>query len=201
MPGARDVAKAGAAAAHPSWLVLTYRVSSEPTRLRAAIWRRLKRARAVYLAHSVAVLPDSPAAERLLRRLRSEVRDMGGSAQVLRAEAMAGEMDVIRQINAARDHEYSQMISECTELLMDIDSQMAAGRCTLTGLGLRSKQLENLARRNGKVRGVDDFSASQAEPATAALAKCQDALGAFAEYAYRAAEPSRRSLTRPRYGR
>lgn len=115
MPRANEVGKPRATTAHPLWLVLTYRVPSEPTRLRAAVWRRLKRAGAVYLAHSVAVLPDSPASERLLRRLRNEVRDMGGSAQVLRAEARAGEMDVVRQINAARDHEYSLTHNCCMQ--------------------------------------------------------------------------------------
>jgi hypothetical protein len=54
------------------------------------VWRRLKTAGVVYLANSVAVLPESSAAERVLRRLRVEVEDMGGSAQLLRAEALVG---------------------------------------------------------------------------------------------------------------
>jgi len=84
-----------------SWLVLLYRIPSEPSRLRAAVWRRLKAAGAVYLAGSVAALPASPAAERSLRRLRHDVCDMGGSAQLLRAEALAGQPDVISAFNAA----------------------------------------------------------------------------------------------------
>ena len=31
-----------------SWLVLVYRIQSEPTRLRAAVWRRLKTLGAMY---------------------------------------------------------------------------------------------------------------------------------------------------------
>lgn len=84
---------------------------------------------------------------------------------------------------------------------MDIESQVAADRCTLTGLSRHSKQLENLARRNNKVRGVDGFGASQAESATAALAKCQDVLDQLAECVDRAAESSGRSLTRLPCGR
>lgn len=42
------------------------------------------------------ILADSPAAERLLRRLRNEVRNMGRSAQLLRAEAVAGETGDVR---------------------------------------------------------------------------------------------------------
>ncbi len=36
------------------WLVLVYRVPSEPTRLRATVWRRLKGLGAVYLQNSIA---------------------------------------------------------------------------------------------------------------------------------------------------
>ena len=73
-----------------AWHILTYRVPGQPTRLRAAVGRRLKTAGAVYLANSVAALPASPATERLLRRLRAEITRMGGSAQLLLAQASGG---------------------------------------------------------------------------------------------------------------
>jgi hypothetical protein len=177
--------------ARPSWLILAYRLPAEPARLRAAMWRRLKRAGAVYLAPSVAVLPDSPAGERLFRRLRSEVRDMAGSSQVLCAEAVAGEADVIRQFNTARDNDYAQVIAACNELVTSIESRMVAGRCALADLNQCGKDLEKLARRNAKIRAVDSFAASQAEPAAAALAECQEALDDLGECVYRAQPPGR----------
>ncbi|GAY10922.1 Chromate resistance protein ChrB [Pseudonocardia sp. N23] len=51
---------------NPGWLVLIYRVPSEPTRLRATVWRRLKGLGAIYVQNSVAALPEGPAAERAL---------------------------------------------------------------------------------------------------------------------------------------
>jgi hypothetical protein len=68
------------------WLMFMYQVPSEPSRLRTAVWRRLKALGAVYAAHSVAVLPESPEAERALRALRAEVGQMGGTAQLVRPE-------------------------------------------------------------------------------------------------------------------
>jgi hypothetical protein len=173
---------------NPCWLLLAYRLPAEPARLRAALSRRLKRAGAVYLAPSVAVLPDSPAGERLLRRLRSQVRDMGGTAQVLRAAALAGRADVISQFDAARDSEYAQVIAACGDLLIDIKSRMIDGRCTVADLNQCDRELEKLSRRNAQVRAVDSFGASQAEQAEAALAKCQEALDDFGAGVYRAAE-------------
>lgn len=54
------------------WLLPVYRVPSEPTRLRAAVWRRLNSLGAVYLQNSAAVLPAGKTAEHALRRLRRE---------------------------------------------------------------------------------------------------------------------------------
>jgi hypothetical protein len=173
---------------NPFWLLLAYRLPAEPARLRAALSRRLKRAGAVYLAPSVAAIPDSPAGERLLRRLRSQVRDMGGTAQVLHAEALAGQADVISQFDAARDSEYAQVISACGDLLIDIKSRMVDGRCTLAELNQCDKEFEKLSTRNAKVRAVDGFGASQAEQAEAVLARCQEALDDFGACVYRAAE-------------
>jgi len=176
---------------NPSWLLLAYRVPGEPARLRAALSRRLKRAGAVYLAKSVAVLPDSPSGERLLRRLRSQVRDMGGTAQVLRSEALAGRDEVISRFDAARGREYAQVIAACGDLLIDIKSRMIDGRCTLAELNQCDKELEKLTRRNAEVRAVDGFGASQAEQAQAALAKCQEAVDDFSACVFRAAESER----------
>jgi len=39
------------------WLLLVYRVPPEPSRLRSAVWRRLKSLGAIYLQNSAAALP------------------------------------------------------------------------------------------------------------------------------------------------
>ena len=40
------------------WLLLIYTVPSQPSRLRATVWRELKKAGAVYLRDGVAILPQ-----------------------------------------------------------------------------------------------------------------------------------------------
>jgi hypothetical protein len=57
------------------------RLPSEPTRLRAGVWRRLRNLGAVYLQNSAAAAPRTPQGERALRALRSEiVESMSGQA-------------------------------------------------------------------------------------------------------------------------
>ena len=162
-----------------SWLVLAYRVPGETARLRASVWRRLKSAGAVYLANSVAALPAAPSAERLLRRLRSDISRAGGSAQLLRAGPLAGGADLVRLYNAARDDEYAQIIAGCDELLGTIGSR-PGGRPSPADLAAGDRELARLARWEDKARARDAFGARQAQSAAAAVAKCSEALDSLA---------------------
>jgi hypothetical protein len=170
-----------------SWLVFAYRVPREHARLRVAVWRRLNAAGAVYLANSVAALPASAAAERSLRRLRKEIADTGGSAQLLRAEAVAGEADVVSGFNATRDNEYAQIIAQCHDLLAEVHSTPAGG-FTYAALDQNDRKLAKLADQLAKTRALDSFGASQAGSAFAKLTECRDALDAFARRVYQMQE-------------
>src|SRR5258705_12928729 len=80
----------GVTAEGNGWLLLVYRVPSEPTRLRAAVWRRLKSLGAIYLQNSAAALPASIDAERALRKLRREIPDMSGTAVLVACSVLEG---------------------------------------------------------------------------------------------------------------
>ena len=175
-----------------SWHIFAYRVPCEPTRLRAAVWRRLRAAGAVYLASSVAALPASPAAERLLRRLRADIAGAGGSAQLLLSQAIAGEAGMIRLYNTARDEEYMQVITAGEDLLREIGSWAADGRGRITGRERADRELARITRLQENIRAKDVFGASQAPLASAALAKARAALGDSGGCAPGAADPAAR---------
>jgi DNA-binding transcriptional regulator PaaX len=99
------------------WLLLVYRVPSEPSRLRAAVWRRLKSLGAIYLQNSAAALPSSIGAERALRKLRSQILEMGGTAALLSCAVLAGEPEVRATFQAARDDEYEEIVDKCEDFL------------------------------------------------------------------------------------
>lgn len=172
-----------------SWLVLVYRVPSEPSRLRAAVWRRLKALGAVYLANSVAALPASSEFERALRSLRNEIGEMGGSAQLLSACALAGEADVVATFNAARDEEYTEVVSRCEGFLAEIERETAAEKFTYAELEENDEDLAKLRGWLEKVRARDVLGAGLSEDATRALERCQQALDGFAERVYADADP------------
>jgi len=78
------------------WLILIYKVPTEPSRLRVSVWRRLKGLGAIYLQSSAAALPAGASAERALRKLQHEIIQMARSAVLLRTQRENAESAVQR---------------------------------------------------------------------------------------------------------
>lgn len=167
------------------WLVLIYRIPSEPTRLRATAWRRLKGLGAIYLQNSAAALPASAAAERALRKLRHEIGEMGGSAVLLSCTALAGESEVLAAFQAARDDEYEEIIDKCQDFLAQLDKEYKARHFTYAELEENEEDLAKLQGWLAKVTDRDVFGAPKRSATLEALGTCERALEEYAARVYR----------------
>ncbi len=172
------------------WLLLIYKVPSEPARLRATVWRRLKGLGAVYLQDGAAVLPDSSAAERALRSLRNEILGFEGLGYLMRCESLVGEDAVIAAYNQARDDEYEEIVDRCRDFEIEIENETAAQHLTYAELEENDEDLTKLINWLAKVRARDVLTATGAGAAEAALARCQTALEEFAARVYDAERSS-----------
>jgi hypothetical protein len=170
--------------AGPRWLVLVYRVPSEPTRLRATVWRRIKSLGAIYLQSSAAALPASVTAERALRKLRSEILDMSGTAVLLSCDVLAGEADVLAAFQAARDDEYEEIVDKCADFLAGIDKEYKASHFSYAELEENEVDLVKLKTWLARVRERDVFGASGLQAALSSLAECEERLEAYAARVY-----------------
>jgi DNA-binding transcriptional regulator PaaX len=168
----------------PGWLLLIYRIPSEPTRLRAAVWRRIKSMGAIYLQNSAAALPASVAAERALRKLRSEILDMSGTAVLLSCAVLAGEAEIRASFQAARDDEYEEIVDKCEDFLGQVDKEYAARHFTYAELEENEVDLVKLKNWLQRVRDRDVFGASGRAAADQAVATCEDKLEAYAARVY-----------------
>ena len=166
------------------WLLLVYRVPSEPTRLRAAVWRRLKSLGAVYLQNSAAVLPAGRSAEHALRRLRRDILEMDGTAVLLSCSALVGGRDVKALFQAARDSEYEEILDKCQDFHTGLDKEYRAEHFTYGELEENEVELVKLRNWFAKVAGRDTFGAPARAAAEAALAACEQALEAYAARVY-----------------
>lgn len=166
------------------WLLLIYRVPSEPTRLRATVWRRLKSLGAVYVQNSAAALPASPAAERALRKLRHDITQMHGSAVLFRSQPIVGEADVLAAFQAARNDEYEEIVDKCDDFLEQVAKEHRAQHFTFAELEENEVDLVKLQTWFAKVADRDVFGAPGRQLVMDALARCQAALEEYANRVY-----------------
>jgi hypothetical protein len=166
------------------WLVLIYRVPSEPSRLRSTVWRRIKSLGAIYLQNSAAALPASTGHERALRKLRSEILDMGGTAVLLSCTVLAGATEVMEAFQAARNDEYEEIVDRCEDFLAQVKKEHVAEHFTYAELEENEVDLAKLQNWFARVRQRDSFGAGGRQAAEAALASCGQALEEYAAQVY-----------------
>jgi DNA-binding transcriptional regulator PaaX len=166
------------------WLLLVYRVPSEPTRLRAAVWRRLKSLGAIYLQNSAAALPASVTAERAMRKLRSEILSMSGTAVLLSCAVLAGEPEIRAAFQAARDDEYAEIVDKCEDFLAQVRKEYVADHFTYAELEENEVDLVKLRNWFGRVTDRDVFGAGGRPAVETALAECEQSLEEYAARVY-----------------
>jgi hypothetical protein len=171
-------------ASQQRWLVLVYRVPTEPSRLRATVWRRIKSLGAIYLQNSAAALPASVAAERALRKLRSEILDMSGTAVLMACDVLAGEDDILTAFQAARNDEYEEIIDKCADFIAGLDKEYAESHFSYAELEENEVDLVKLRTWLARVRERDVFGATGLDVALSSLAECAEKLEAFAARVY-----------------
>ena len=178
----------GRSSTHPGWLVLVYRIPSEPTRLRATVWRRLKALGAVYLQNSIAALPLSSAAERSMRKLQHDIVEMSGTATLMKSSVLVGEATVVAAFQDARRDEYEEVVDRCQGFLTEVQHEYEKQHFSYAELEENEVDFTKLVNWLDKIRARDVFGAPGRAEAEAELAKCELALEEYAARVY-AEEP------------
>ncbi len=121
-----------------SWLLLLYKVPSEPTARRVYIWRKLKRLGAILLHDAAWVLPDNARTREQFQWLAGEIADMGGEAHLWQSRlALPGQNEaLVRQF---------------------VEQVEAAYQEVRAGLAHRERDLAALAQQYQQVRQKDYF--------------------------------------------
>jgi len=148
------------------------------------VWRRLKSLGAIYLQNSAAALPAGLGAERALRKLRSEILDMGGTAVLLSCSVLAGAKDVHAAFQAARDDEYEEIVDRCEDFLQQVKKEYTANHFTYAELEENEVDLVKLRNWFAKVRERDVFDAEGRQAAEKAIDECEQSLEAYAARVY-----------------
>ena len=98
-----------------SWVLLLYKVPSEPSARRVYVWRKLKRMGALLLHDAVWVLPASPYTIEQFQWLAAEIREMEGSAMVWESRLLATDRQdeaLVTQFTAQVDSVYRALLAD-----------------------------------------------------------------------------------------
>jgi len=161
-----------------TWVLLIYTVPATPTRIRAAVWREVKRLGALYLRDGVCAVPDTDAACAGLTGLAERVRELGGQATVARevrlddaaGDALDGEW---RRARAAEYDEVARAAADLLDHIQEESMHHGFGRAELTSL---TDDLGRLERWLDQVAGRDYLRHGDPAPITRTLAACRAAL-------------------------
>jgi hypothetical protein len=95
-----------------NWLLLTYKLPSEPSARRVYIWRKLKRLGAITIFDAVWVLPETPRTHEQFQWLATEIQELGGEAMFWKAQAeLAGQEEaLIGQFQCQVDETYRALL-------------------------------------------------------------------------------------------
>jgi hypothetical protein len=161
-----------------SWVLLSYKLPSNNSSARVAVWREVRRSGALNVQRSVVAFPDHEAFRRAVERFRVLVAEVGGETLALRAEPL-GELDADKLTdawNAARCAEYAELTAEGGKFLTEIEHEFAIEKFTLAELEEEEAELDKLQRWHERIAARDIHGAPGAEQARDALTSAGAAL-------------------------
>jgi len=106
------------------WLLLTYKIPSEPSAKRVYIWRKLKRIGALLHQESCWILPSNSRTHEQFQWLATEIIEMGGDATLWEADSIFGTSDetLIQKFIEQVDQPYMEIIERLKQGEADLES-------------------------------------------------------------------------------
>jgi len=164
------------------WLLLIYRVPSESSRARVAVWRDLKRLGGLYVQQAVCVLPDRDDVRENLQRVRERIDELGGSDIFITLTDVEPEVrrTFVDGLREQSGKEYAEIVEECeTKFFKEIEFERFRGNYTFEEAEEIRQDLEKLRRWLERVEARDWMDADGRDVARRRVAECESLLEAF----------------------
>ncbi len=168
------------------WLILAYKVPSEPTRIRTSVWRQVKALGCLYLQQAVWLLPKTTQTEAELQKLSARIEETGGEASLLSTTSPnpAWEGRTIAGFNRARDEEYAEVIENEERFEDEIRRETRKEKFTFAEMEDMEADWEKLKKWYERVVVRDFFGAPGRQEAEARLAEGEEMLEGFNRRVY-----------------
>lgn len=164
------------------WLLLIYRVPSQPTSARVGVWRELKKVGAQYIQQAACVLPDRKEPRAVLERVRRRIAEMDGTSWYF--ELAGVEPDVEQQLidgfleQSGKD--YEEIVEECdTKFVKEIEFERFRENYTFEEAEEIRQDYDKLVRWLRRVEDRDWMGSPGRDAARARVADCERLLAEF----------------------
>ena len=174
--------------AEQGWILVVYRVPTEPASRRVTIWRDLKRLGALYLQQCVCILPRRDPVQEELSRIIAKIPTLGGEYTRFDIPQLpaADEAKIITAFRTLRDKEYAEIVEECeTKFVKEIEFEHFRQNYTFEEAEEIGQDLEKIRRWYGRVVERDWFAAPGRAAVEDRIARCQELLNDFEQTVYR----------------
>ena len=162
----------------PRWVLLSSRLPRAPSRLRLAVWRRLRRLGAVLLHDAVWVLPAAAETREAFEWLAEEIAEQGGTAFVWEATSLdePQNRELVHRFRAEADARYAALAQSARDVARA--ARRTRPRNAARELPAALRQLRGLERALRLERRRDYFRAVGRVEASAAVTAALGALDA-----------------------
>jgi hypothetical protein len=170
------------------WELLIYRLPTQPSRARVAVWRELRRLGALPLQQGVVALPAIERFRLGLSEIEQRIETEGGASYRFPLTGLQDGQDQRLRLewNALREQEYAEIIEECeTKFAKEVEFEIFRRNFTAGEAEEIEADLEKIKTWYDRVRERDLFDAGNRREAERAIAYCGRLLDGFLERVYR----------------
>jgi hypothetical protein len=168
------------------WLLLLVQLPTTPSRVRVALWRRLRTIGATMMVNGAWLLPDTVPHAEIFAQMRNNVVSQHGTGFVLSIPQFPPEVSetVVQRFRADRAREYDEFAERCAALLDEISKETRAEKYTFAEMEESEQDLNKLARWLAKIQARDFFPDERRQQSAAQIAHCRNALKDFSRAVY-----------------
>jgi hypothetical protein len=166
------------------WLLLIYRVASEPSSNRVWVWRELKRIGALYLQNCICIVPDRPDLREAILAVRDRIDTMEGSSNFIEIPRLSDRdrQSVISEFRALVALQYEEIVEECrTKFIKEIEFERFRGNYSFAEAEEISRDLDKIRDWFTSIQKRDWFDAPGRQRVAEEIGNCAELLDSFYE--------------------
>ncbi|MDD4663350.1 MAG: hypothetical protein PHD83_01635 [Caldisericia bacterium] len=166
------------------WILIVYKIPSEPSRYRVSLWRKLKELGAVYLQQAVCLLPATDLIQPIIQQLQADITEMNGISYIFQTKLpdSTSEKDIVSKFNEERDTEYQELIEHIQHFYEDVELEIQQKHFTFGELEEHEGEYDRIQRWLSKIQARDYFQANLSGKAQKWFEKCEPILNTFSEH-------------------